>query len=57
MKKCEECKQETKYDHEYDAFFCSNCKEWTERACSDPRCEFCSVRPEKPPIEKDDTNK
>lgn len=32
----------------HDAYWCEECGEWIERKCSDPECEFCKDRPEKP---------
>lgn len=32
----------------YDAYVCLDCDVWTEKVCDDPKCEFCSTRPEKP---------
>lgn len=46
--KCEKCKEEQKYSQKYDAYYCEKCNEWQERKCSDPSCEFCVNRPEKP---------
>ena len=33
---------------EYDAAFCPQCNFWLESSCSDPRCEYCAQRPERP---------
>ena len=30
----------------YDAYYDEN-GEWLEKACGDPKCEFCANRPEK----------
>lgn len=39
----------------HDTMFCMTCDEWLEPECSDPACEFCKKRPEKPSMmsEKD----
>lgn len=36
------------YDCGHDAIFCMTCDLWLEPKCSDPDCEFCANRPEKP---------
>lgn len=49
MKSCPSCKTEDlRLDHKYDAYYCPTCLVWTEEACSDQLCEFCSERPERP---------
>jgi hypothetical protein len=35
----------------YDRFCCVRCAQWTESACADPTCEFCTGQ-EKPAISK-----
>jgi len=45
---CSECGYFTKYNIKYDAYFCPDCDIWCEAKCSDPECEFCKHRPEKP---------
>lgn len=32
----------------YDAWACMSCLEWKEPACGDPKCPFCSIRPQTP---------
>lgn len=32
----------------YDAWACISCFEWLEKACGDPKCPFCSIRPKTP---------
>ena len=46
---CSKCSNNAIYYYEqFDAHFCAICNEWTEGACADSGCEYCSVRPEKP---------
>lgn len=35
------------YDR-FDSICCLGCNVWLTKACSDPRCPFCSSRPETP---------
>lgn len=48
MEKCSVCQHYLFYSDDYDSFYCKECDEWKEQKCSDPICEFCLVRPEKP---------
>jgi hypothetical protein len=45
---CPECERARIYYDDYDAFFCAFCNTWLESRCSDPACEYCRGRPEKP---------
>ncbi len=45
---CPKCQQPRIYSDVYDAYFCPQCNMWLESACSDPNCEYCRNRPEKP---------
>lgn len=36
------------YDELYDAKFDQVKDEWLESVCTDPECEYCAHRPEKP---------
>lgn len=36
------------YSEEYDAFYNPETNEWIDSKCSDPTCEYCTKRPEKP---------
>ncbi|MCQ6282567.1 hypothetical protein [Bacillus sp. EB600] len=45
---CSICKFTLVYYEDFDAYFCPNCNYWTESNCGDPRCDYCSNRPEKP---------
>ena len=36
------------YSEEYDANYDDETNEWTESKCSDPNCDYCSRRPERP---------
>lgn len=46
---CDTCKHKLQIYHDkYDAVFCPWCNEWKEKACSDPKCDFCSNRPPTP---------
>jgi hypothetical protein len=31
-----------------DCYACMQCDEWLEEKCTDPDCEFCKRRPERP---------
>jgi hypothetical protein len=46
--RCIRCGEATELDQQYDALFCRQCNRWTEAACSDPDCQFCSPRPARP---------
>lgn len=46
--RCKKCRHKKKYSEKYDSYYCDNCDEWAEGTCSDPGCEFCSDRPDKP---------
>lgn len=53
MKPCPVCNTKTKYNTEYDCFYCEVCNIWTESTCPDAYdCEFCAKRPETPIEEK-----
>lgn len=45
---CDQCNERTKYNEMFDAYYCEPCNEWMSKKCSDPKCEYCSQRPEKP---------
>ena len=45
---CPNCKNYKIMHEKYDAIFCAYCNEWRETKCSDPKCEYCTTRPEKP---------
>lgn len=45
---CPKCQTNKAYFDDYDSYFCPNCNVWLESQCSDPTCEFCSERPNKP---------
>lgn len=47
-KKHEDCRTTRIYYEVYDAYFCPKCNVWLESRCSDPKCEYCTKRPEKP---------
>lgn len=34
-----------------DAVFCPDCDVWLETVCSDPDCDYCRRRPERPSLE------
>ena len=38
----------TEYNEEFDCYYCVECNEWLENKCSNPQCDYCSNRPEKP---------
>ena len=45
---CKICLDPLDYNDEHDSIFCPSCDEWRESSCSDPTCEYCLARPEKP---------
>lgn len=45
---CPACNSERQYAYKYDAFYCELCNMWLEDKCTDPECEYCTTRPEKP---------
>lgn len=48
-KPCPTCNGENLHrDERHDAHYCVDCVVWTEKQCSDPTCEFCVGRPERP---------
>lgn len=34
---------------QFDAYFNAQTREWLERACGDPECDYCPGRPERAP--------
>lgn len=40
--------EEFAYNEKYDAYYNPKTGEWIESRCSDPTCEYCSTRPERP---------
>ena len=42
------CEHPRSYCPRFDAYYCERCDVWKEDRCSDPDCEFCKGRPEKP---------
>lgn len=46
--RCHVCLNLLAYNEQYDSQFCATCDEWREAACSDPTCDYCLARPEKP---------
>lgn len=45
---CNKCGNERQYSNKYDAYYCELCNKWIEDECDDEKCEFCSLRPDKP---------
>ena len=45
---CEKCGNLVIWSMYEDATFCPKCNVWLEPACSDPNCETCKGRLEKP---------
>lgn len=37
-----------KYCETYDAYYNPITDEWLEKKCSDPECDYCKNRPDKP---------
>lgn len=48
LSRCMVCLDLLSYNEEHDSEFCAACDEWREDSCSDPNCEYCLARPEKP---------
>lgn len=46
--RCNRCGVRTEYSMDHDAHFCRRCNRWTEQGCSDPNCDICPKRPERP---------
>jgi len=46
--KCDKCGGGIMLFGEYDAELCPICNEWKAKKCGDPKCRFCSDRPETP---------
>ena len=46
--RCTNCDRCRIYHDRFDAYFCAECNVWLEGACTDPGCQYCSNRPEKP---------
>jgi hypothetical protein len=42
------CGSERQYSNRYDAYYCELCNKWIDDKCTNPECEFCSKRPDKP---------
>lgn len=40
--------ESAKYSEDYDAFYDPKENVWTEDKCTDPTCEYCTIRPERP---------
>lgn len=34
--------------YRYDAWACISCNEWLDKACDDPNCPYCRIRPQTP---------
>ena len=45
--------KEYQYSEKYDAYYDAETNQWIDSKCSDPNCEFCVNRPERPLPEKD----
>ncbi len=45
---CPICNLPILLSYKYDAEFCINCNIWIGKKCGDPKCGYCSKRPEKP---------
>ncbi|HEX2864997.1 MAG TPA: hypothetical protein VHN99_10550 [Deinococcales bacterium] len=50
LKPCPQCGGRAFLCTTWDSAFCPRCRAWTEKACSDPDCEYCRTRPETPPL-------
>ena len=45
---CQVCNSEVQYSVRYDAHYCELCNAWLEEKCTEPDCEYCAARPDKP---------
>ena len=45
---CSTCLETLSYNDEFDSVYCAKCNMWNDSPCTDPSCEFCVDRPEKP---------
>lgn len=45
---CVSCGKAGVRNDRYDAYYCEDCNAWIEPACSDPTCQYCNNRPNKP---------
>lgn len=45
---CSLCAGKTKYNMQWDAYYCDSCNRWEEPICSNRKCYLCQSRPEKP---------
>ena len=54
--KCIHCGSGQGYNEQYDAYYCEPCNAWMEEPCTDPDCEFCATRPEKPVVDNKTQN-
>jgi hypothetical protein len=45
---CHKCGTSIIYGIEADATLCPSCNVWLESACSDPNCQFCANRSDRP---------
>lgn len=48
LSRCSSCLHPLAYNEEHDSEFCEPCDEWREDSCTDPDCEYCLARPDKP---------
>lgn len=48
MQRCSTCGRNAVLIERFDAYACFSCDDWLEKACSDPQCEFCNHRPDRP---------
>lgn len=46
--RCPTCGEDDIYHERFDAYFCAHCNAWLEAGCSDPGCEYCADRPDRP---------
>jgi hypothetical protein len=45
---CPECLEKSSFSAFHDAYFCMNCDIWLDEKCSEPNCQYCNLRPDKP---------
>ena len=49
---CKTYGKKAELNEEFDSYYCLTCDKWLEKKCSDPKCEYCTKRPNKPSEKK-----
>ena len=45
---CQYCDRPVFYNERHDAYGCKICNYWLVSVCEDPKCFYCTDRPERP---------